>query len=75
MCLVTEGKQSIVFAVLAVDACKSLLQIRAVDKDGVLQSRPGMGYTGAVDKSSDAPKRLQLLGDVPRGQDQPGPLG
>ena len=41
--LVTEGEQSIVPAVIAVDACKSLLQIRAVDRDGALQSRPGLG--------------------------------
>ena len=33
---------------------------------------PGGEYAGAVDKSLDAFKRLQLLGGVPRGKDQPG---
>ena len=46
MCLVTEGEQSIVPAALAANACEPLLQIGAVDKDGVLQSRPGMGVYG-----------------------------
>lgn len=46
VCLVTEGEQSIVPAVVAVDACESLLQIRAVDNEGVLQSRPGLGVYG-----------------------------
>ena len=43
VCLVTEDERIIVPAVIAVDACESLVQILAVDRDGVLQSRPGMG--------------------------------
>jgi hypothetical protein len=33
---------------------------------------PGGEYAGAIDKSLDAFKRLQLLGAVPWGKDQPG---
>lgn len=46
VCLVTEGEQIIVPAVVALDALESLLQIRAVDRDGILQSRPGLGVYG-----------------------------
>ncbi len=46
VCLVTEAEQSIVPTALAANACESLVQIRAVDRDGVLQSRPGWGVCG-----------------------------
>ena len=72
VCLVIEGEQSIVPAALAVDACEPLCRFAQSIMRGCCNLGPGGEYAGAVDKSLDAFKRLQLLGGVLRGKDQPG---
>ena len=76
VCLVTEGEQIIVCPqpsqqMRANPFCRFAQLIRME----FYNLGPGGEYAGAVDKSLDAFKRLQLLGGVPRGKDQPGLLG
>ena len=72
VCLVIEGEPSIVPAALAVDAANPFCRLAQLIGVEFYDLGPGGEYAGAVDKSLDAFKRLQLLGGIQRSQNQPG---